>query len=90
MALFVAAIVIARLTAHQLGPMALLLAAFTAAVAGWAVLATLRGGHFSAVSPRESAFDSLLRDGILPAALSTVGILLCLVELVAILTVSWG
>ncbi|MGH3952186.1 MAG: DUF202 domain-containing protein [Pseudonocardiaceae bacterium] len=88
LALFVAAVVIGRLTVQSAGHVTLLLFAFGAVIALWAVASTLRRGRWSGSPEPDSAFDSLLRDGRLPAALAVVAGLLCLVELTVILGIA--
>ena len=85
LALFVAAVVLGRLTAQTTGPVATVLSVAGAATALWAVFSTLRRRRLAAPSPTESAFDSILRDGKLPAALTGTAALLCVLELAAVL-----
>lgn len=80
LALIVAALVIGRLSAQETGPAAVVPIVFGVVVVAVALVWTLREG------PRDgsggvSAFDSVLTDGRLPASLSLLAVLLCLVEL---------
>lgn len=52
-------------------------------LAVWAVLLASRSGSGATVSRREPAFDGMLRDGLLPAALTGAVALLALAETVA-------
>ncbi len=85
LALWVGAALLGRLTAEAHGRVSLLLVALALALATWAVSSTLRRDPLSSSGTIESAFDAALPDGRLPAALSTVAVLLCVVELAVIL-----
>ena len=81
LSLTVAALIIGRLALEDSADVIAVASAGTAVVSLWALLASFRGGRWSAVSGSEPEFDYLLRDGVLPAAIATVAGSLCLIEL---------
>jgi uncharacterized membrane protein YidH (DUF202 family) len=84
LAVVVAAALVARLSMQSTKPVVPVVTIAGAVLALWCVASTLRRGRLAAPSTSESAFDSMLHDGKLPAVLAATGALLCLVELLVV------
>lgn len=85
LALAVAALVVGRLTATDLGPMAVVLTAAAAVASAWVAIVTLRRRRLAGVSSTDSTFGSVPHDGKAPAAVAAVIGVLCLLEVAAVL-----
>lgn len=81
LSLAVAALIISRLAIAEAAPVLMVGGVATAALALWLGLICLRRGRWSATSCSEPEFESMLRDGKLPLAVSAVAGSLCLVVL---------
>lgn len=81
LALVVGALTVGRLTMDTLGAAVLVPAAAAAVLAAWVVSVTLRSRRHAVTHPDEPQFDSLLRDGRVPAVVAVVTGALALGEL---------
>ncbi|KQZ74871.1 MULTISPECIES: DUF202 domain-containing protein [unclassified Nocardioides] len=81
LSLFVAALVISRIALVESAPVLFVGGAAGAVLALWVAASALRRGRWSVRSKAEPEFVLLLRDGMLPLAVSVVAGGLCLVVL---------
>lgn len=81
LALVVGSLIVARITLESDAGVLVVPVVLSGVIALWAVVSTLRRGRHSAPSRTDTAFDDMLRDGKIPAALTAATVVLCLAEL---------
>lgn len=84
LALLAGCLLIARLTMTTLGIAVVVPAVVATGAAVWVVLAALRRGRLAVPSAREPGFDTVLRNGVLPALVAALVVLLALGELASL------